>query len=53
MSSDIESKRTRRKHKRSAAGFDTTRRERSNFAEKGAISSREIADFYWFLKTYK
>ncbi len=53
MGADLEAKRNRRKYKRSNIGVDATRRERSLFTKKGAISSREIADFYAFLRDIK
>jgi len=34
----------------STLGFDASRRERSRFHERGAISSHEIADIYAFLQ---
>jgi len=49
------SRRNRRKitssDSRSGLGFDTSRRERSRFLERGAISSHEIADVYSYLQT--
>ncbi len=45
-------KRNRRKvQSRARLGADLSRRERSRFQAKGAISASEIAEFYAFLQT--
>lgn len=45
-------KKNRRKtQSRSKLGADASRRERSRFQAKGAISAGEIAEFYAFLQT--
>lgn len=44
-------KRNRRKVGKSSLGMDTSRRERAQFHQRGAITASEIADFYGFLNS--
>jgi hypothetical protein len=55
LSSDLtKPKKNRRKeHTRVSLGTDASRKERSAFQKKGAITAGEIADFYAFLQTDK
>lgn len=47
-------KKTRRKQQsRAGLGADASRRERTAFQTKGAITAGEIADFYAFLESSK
>lgn len=46
---DTKSQRNRRKVGKPSLGMDTTRRERAQFNQRGAITATEIADFYSFL----
>jgi len=55
LSAQEMSRKNRRKAKSvqvsgSTLGFDASRRERTRFHERGAISSHEIADIYAFLR---
>lgn len=50
LSIQPKNKRTRRKIQRPSLGHDTSRKERSRFKDRGAITAHEIADFYAYLQ---